>query len=266
MTAKTIRKVVKIDEDKCNGCGACIISCAEGALKIIDGKAKLISEKYCDGLGNCLDCPKGALTVEEREAEEFDEAAVEEMLSEKHAQGKDEEENLPCGCPSTRIQDLTPGQTPCQKANALAALSAAGPSALGHWPIKIRLVPPNAKFLENADLLVLADCSAVAYAGLHQDLLKDRVVMAGCPKFDEVEAYIQKFTEIFKSGRVKSITTVFMEVPCCSGLPMIVRKALAASGQNIPSREITIGLRGDVLLDSAIGRPASPGSLGVKAA
>ncbi|MBA3029475.1 MAG: 4Fe-4S dicluster domain-containing protein [Desulfobacteraceae bacterium] len=245
---KVLRKIIQIDEDRCDGCGQCILSCAEGALQIVDGKAKVISDKFCDGLGACLgECPTDALKIIEREADEFDEAAVEELLSEKHGEKDPQGPSLACGCPSTTIRDFAMEQTPCQKANAPARMETSGQSALSHWPIQIRLVPPNAKFLENADLLVLADCAAVAFAGLHQELLKGRVVMMGCPKSDETDAYVQKFTAIFKTVPIKSVTTVFMEVPCCSGLPMIVKKAMAESGKNIPLDEITIGVRGDLL-------------------
>jgi Pyruvate/2-oxoacid:ferredoxin oxidoreductase delta subunit len=245
---KVLRKIIQIDEERCDGCGLCILSCAEGALKIVDGKAKVISDKFCDGLGACLgECPRNALKIVEREADEFDEAAVEEMLSEKQGKNQGHDQGLACGCPSATIQDFSQKQTPCQQANIPKPMEGIGVSALSHWPIQIRLVPPNAKFLENADLLVLADCSAVAFAGLHQDLLKGRVVMMGCPKFDETDAYVQKFTAIFKTAPIKSITTVFMEVPCCSGLPMIVKKAMAAAGKDIPLQEITISVRGEVL-------------------
>jgi ferredoxin len=245
---KVLRKIIEIDEARCDGCGLCILSCAEGALQIVNGKAKVISDKFCDGLGACLgECPQGALKIVEREADEFDEASVEEMLSEKQEKNQGHAPDLACGCLSSTIQDFRQGQTPCQQANVPKQMEGGGVSALSHWPIQIKLVPPHAEFLKNADLLVLADCSAVAFAGLHQELLKGRVVMMGCPKFDETEAYVEKFTAIFKTANINSITTVIMEVPCCSGLPMIVKKAMNASGKDIPMQQITIGIRGDLL-------------------
>ncbi|MFC1835632.1 ATP-binding protein [Thermodesulfobacteriota bacterium] len=243
---KESRKIIEIDEELCNGCGECIISCAEGALEIVDGKAKLIAEKYCDGLGACLgECPTGALKIIERESEVFDEEAVEELLAERAAKEKPAEETLPCGCPSAQLRVFDsaagPAASPCQGA------SEAAPSALTHWPIQIRLVPPHAPFLKNAHLLVAADCVAPSYAGFNDDFLMGRVLLIGCPKFDDVESYVEKFTEIFKQADVQSVTTVFMEVPCCHGLPAIVRKALELSGKSIPLEMVIISVRGEVI-------------------
>lgn len=243
------RKIIHIDEELCDGCGACVPACAEGALEVVDGKARVVSERYCDGLGACIgDCPKGALSVEERVAEEFDEEAVEEHLSSKTPEEEQEEASLACGCPSTQIHSFS--QT-AQEANE-EVVQARAHSALSHWPVQIRLVPPTAPFLKDADLLVAADCTPVAYPNFHQDFLKGRVVMIGCPKFDEKEEYIQKFADIFRTAHIKSVTVLIMEVPCCSGLPTIVKKAMDKAGKRIPMEEIVIGPRGDVLSKEAV--------------
>jgi ferredoxin len=240
---KVLRKIIEINEEKCDGCGNCVPSCAEGAIEIIDGKAKLVKEIYCDGLGACLgECPQGALKIIEREADDFDEHTVEQHLAHKE---KKDKENMPCGCPSSHIQTFIT-ESPCQCANKPASFEGSA-SALSHWPIKIRLVPANAPFLKNADLLVLADCSALAYTVLHQNLLPGKVVMMGCPKFDDVQNYIDKFAEIFKAAGIKSITVAFMEVPCCSGLPVIVKKAMEKSGVKIPMTEMVIGAKGNIV-------------------
>jgi NAD-dependent dihydropyrimidine dehydrogenase PreA subunit len=243
-----MRKIITIDDEKCDGCGQCIPSCAEGALQIVDGKARVVADKFCDGLGACLgECPNGALTIIEREVEEFDEAAVMAFLSEKEKEAPKAEPGLACGCPSATIQTFKTGESAYQKAHAPGMIAGNWVSALTHWPIQIRLVPPNAPFLKNADLLVLADCSAVAFPGLHQELLKGKVVLMGCPKFDETEAYVQRFAEIFKTADINSVTTAVMEVPCCAGLPAIVKKGMATAGKNLPVEQITIGVRGNIL-------------------
>jgi NAD-dependent dihydropyrimidine dehydrogenase PreA subunit len=242
---KVLRKIIEIDEELCDGCGQCVISCAEGSLQIVDGKAKMISDNLCDGLGACIgECPTGALEIIEREADEFDEEAVEKHLAKKEAQ-KQEPLTSPCGCPSTHIQTFAPA-SPCKAAN-LPNKFGDEESALSHWPVQIRLVPPTAPFLKGADLLVLADCCGVAYATLHQDLLKGRVVMLGCPKFDDVQDYIDKFADIFNHADIKSVTTAVMEVPCCSGLPVIVKKGMEAAGKNFPIEEVVISTRGKIL-------------------
>ncbi len=244
---KTLRKIIEIDEELCDGCGQCIPSCAEGALEIVDGKAQIIADKLCDGLGACLgECPTGALKVIEREADEFDEEAVEEHLAEKEAETAKEKQHMPCGCPSTQIQTFVPIESH-PETQIPSAMGIEGESALSHWPVQIRLIPPKAPFLKGADLLVLADCVAVAYSRLQSDFIKGKVVMMGCPKFDGAEEYIAKFTEIFKTAGINSITTVYMEVPCCSGLPMIVKKGLEASGQTIPMTDVVIGTRGRLM-------------------
>jgi len=243
---KVTRKIIEIDDERCDGCGQCVPACAEGAIEIIDGKARIVAEKYCDGLGACLgECPNDALTIVEREADDFDEEAVEVYLQEKDQVAQQAVQPLAGGCPSAQIQTFIP-TTPCQTANAPAAQSNAA-SALSHWPIQINLVPPNAPFLKGADLLIAADCTPVAYPNFHQDFLQGKVVMVGCPKFDDVQEYIRKLTDIFKAADVKSITTIVMEVPCCSGLPTIVKNAMEASGQNIPMEEVVISTRGEIL-------------------
>lgn len=243
---KTMRKIIQIDEEKCDGCGQCVISCAEGALEIIDGKAKVISDNLCDGLGACIgECPQGALKIIERQAEEFDEEAVEEHLAQNMTK-KNSETTMACGCPSSQIQSFAP-QSACQKANTPAQLGPDAQSALSHWPVQIRLIPPTAPFLKGADLLIVADCVPVAFPSLHRDFLEGRTVMIGCPKFDNADEYIEKFSAIFKTAGVKSITTVVMEVPCCSALPMMVKKGLDLSGQKIPTSQITVSTRGKII-------------------
>jgi len=243
---KLKRKIVEIDEELCDGCGQCVPACAEGAIRIVDGKANLVAEKYCDGLGACLgECPNGALTVTEREAEEFDEEAVEEHLSSR-AQGESlEEATMACGCPSVQIQSFV-APASCQEANE-PTIQKGTVSALSHWPVQIRLVPPSAPFLKGADLLVAADCTPVAYPNFHQDFLKGKVVMVGCPKFDDIQEYIQKFADIFNTADIKSIMVVVMEVPCCQGLPIIVEKGMEMAGKKIPIQKVVISPRGDVL-------------------
>jgi len=245
---KVMRKIITIDEELCDGCGQCVPSCAEGALEIVDGKARIVADKFCDGLGACLgECPTGALQVVEREAEDFDEAAVETRLAEKEKKPAQTEPALQQGCPSARLQTFQPFAS-CRDANKPTAASAgdAG-SALTHWPIQIRLIPPSAPFLKGADLLVVADCVPVAFPYLHRDFLKGRTVMMGCPKFDDAQAYIDKFAEIFKTADIKRITTLIMEVPCCAGLPAIVKKGLEISGKKIPLEEVVVSTRGKLL-------------------
>ena len=253
---KKLRKIIEIDEELCDGCGQCVPSCAEGALQIIDGKARIVSDNLCDGLGACMgECPNGAMKIIERTAADFDETAVEKHLAaipEKAAP----EPAMACGCPSQQIQSFS---SPCAcSGNAGISTTppavgrASGPasgqsSALSHWPIQIRLIPAHAPFLKNADLLVLADCAAVAYPALHADLMTGKVVMMGCPKFDDADEYVKKFTEIFTKAGIRSLTIVSMEVPCCAGLAWIVKKGLAAAGVNIPAVELVIGAQGDIV-------------------
>jgi ferredoxin len=243
---KVERKIIEINEDLCDGCGQCIVSCAEGALEIVDGKAKLVAEIYCDGLGACLgECPTGALTVVEREADEFDEEAVEEFLSSKDKETPAQEENMACGCPSSQIQTFAPTSA-CEGAN-LTVHQESQDSAPVHWPIQIKLVPPTAPFLKGADLLVAAGCTPVAYPNFHRDFLKGKAVMVGCPKLDDAEEYVQKFADVFAAAGIKSVTVLVMEVPCCQGLPVIVQKGMEKAEKNIPIEKVVINPRGELL-------------------
>jgi len=238
-TTRTIRKIIRIDEEKCNGCGACIPKCAEGALQIIDGKAKLISEKYCDGLGACLgECPQGAITIEERAAEEFDEEAANlHLVGKKHTM-----EELPCGCPSATVT-----QFERQETTEIAPIEATNQqSMLSHWPVQLTLVPPTAPFLQGTDLLLAADCVPFTYAGFHQDFIKDHTVLVACPKLDDFESHLKKLTDILNHSSAKSLTVVHMEVPCCAGLTYMVKQAMQSAGKDIPLKEVTMSIKGDL--------------------
>lgn len=239
---KSIRKIIAIDEESCNGCGQCVSACAEGAIEIRDSKARLISDIFCDGLGACIgECPQGALRILEEEAEAFDPEAVERHL-EAQRSIKAIKENMPCGCPSQHVQML-------KKSGSVifGGIHESGVSGISHWPVQIRLVPPNAPFLKGADLLVAADCTPVAYPYFHRDFVNGNVVLIGCPKLDDKEEYVRKFADIFRSNRVDRITVLKMEVPCCSALAGIVKKAMELAGQVIPVGEITISIRGERL-------------------
>lgn len=246
---KNVRKIIKIDEELCDGCGLCVPDCAEGSLKVIDGKVRLVADKLCDGLGACLGtCPKGALQIIEREADEFDEHAVEQYLAaeKKKAEAPKPVKTMDCGCASTHIQSFRPA-TSCQTANKPQAIPAAGAAASGlsHWPVQIRLVPPTAPFLQNADLLIAADCTAVAARSFQEKYLDGKAVMMGCPKFDDAEMYVDRFTEIFRNCNLNSITVLIMEVPCCSAMNVIVRRAIERAKVNIPIEQVTISVRGE---------------------
>lgn len=241
---RVTRKIIEIDEARCNGCGNCVVACAEGAMKIVDGVAKVIADKYCDGLGACIgDCPEDALKIIERKADEFDEDAVETLLKKKEPEKK-QGETMACGCPSSSMKMFSTGNEagPCASANKARVTASKG---LRHWPVQIRLVPPGAPFLKNAALLIAADCVPVAYPSFHADFLQGNAVMIGCPKFDNPDEYIEKLSRIFKVSRIKSITAVVMEVPCCSGLPMIIKKAFESADVDIPLEEIVISPRGE---------------------
>lgn len=233
---KQVRKIIQIDEALCDGCGQCVPSCAEGSIQIINGKAKVIADNLCDGLGACLGhCPKGALRIIEREADEFDPEAVERFLAEKAAR---ERTKTPSMCPSAKLQSLQPGPAAHRKSGTKS-------SALSHWPVQIRLIPPSAPFLKNADLLVTADCAAVSSPDFHVDYLQGKVVMMGCPKFDDTAVYLEKFTDIFQNNPPRSITILRMEVPCCGGLPGIIQAALDKAKANIPVRIVTLSTSGE---------------------
>lgn len=244
---KTIRKIISIDKEKCNGCGLCITACHEGALQLVDGKAKLISESYCDGLGDCLpECPTGAITIVEREAEPFDEAAVQENMA-RMAQAKAEANNPPplaCGCPGTAARTLRPQAPAAQETGAPAP--AAPISQLKQWPCQLQLVPVNAPYFQDANLLIAADCAAYAYANIHQDFMGNKLTLIGCPKLDAVD-YSEKIAAILAANNIKSITILRMEVPCCGGLVHAVKTALLKSGKLIPWQVVTIGTDGSIL-------------------
>jgi len=254
---KTLRKIIHIDEEKCDGCGLCVPSCAEGAIRIVDGKARLVAEKYCDGLGACLgECPRGAIRMVEREVEAFDEGAAMEHLRSTKEEAKPAPAGPAHGCPSARIHSFAGGCPSARMHNfAAGAAESRGaspaeapvPSALTHWPVQIRLVPPHAPFLKNADLLVAADCTPMAYGDFHRDFLKGKVVMMGCPKFDDMALYEERFGQIFAQAEVRSVTVLVMEVPCCQGLPFLLKKVLKESGKNIPLEIVTVGLQGNLL-------------------
>ena len=238
-----IRKIVQIDEDKCNGCGICVPSCAEGAIKIVNGKAKLAADNLCDGLGACLgDCPQDAIKIIERDAEAFDEAVVEKHLS--AAKGKTT--GTPPhgghgGCPGSQAMTLAPSARNAAPVNGLLQ-----PSQLGQWPVQLHLVPTSAPYFQDADLLITADCVPFAYADYHRDFLAGKAVVVGCPKLDDNRFYTEKLTELFRVSSIKSITVLRMEVPCCGCIVMAARQALAASGKNMPLREVTIGIEGKI--------------------
>lgn len=271
------RKIIKIDAEKCNGCGSCIPACPEGAIQVIDGKARLISDLFCDGLGACLgECPLGAIAIEEREAEPYDERQVIENIAKQggnvikahleHLRNHGEKEylkiaidylqenglknpldpqdqnqnsKLPCGCPGSKMMDFRdaqeeePGSSSRQK------------SSLKHWPIQLMLVPPSAPYLNQADLLIAADCAAFASANFHQDFLRGKSLVIACPKLDDINFYKEKLTEIFRLNDIKSVTVAHMEVPCCFGLGQAVEEALKSAGKAIPVKREIVTIRGE---------------------
>ncbi len=241
MVSKTMRKIVHIDEEKCDGCGLCVPSCAEGALQIIDGKARLVSEIYCDGLGACLgECPQDAISIEEREAPEYDEVATEEHLEQQrqHDTAPSAEGNLACGCPGSAMQQF--------ESPATDAAATHQPSRLTQWPVMLTLVPPTAPFLAGADVLLTGDCVAYASGSFHQDFLKDHALLVACPKLDDWEAHLAKLTAVLQQSAPKSVTVMRMEVPCCGGLTQIAQQAIQASGRKIPLAEVVIGIHGEI--------------------
>lgn len=240
-----VRKIISIDESKCDGCGLCIPSCEEGALQIIDGKAKLVKDIYCDGLGNCLgECPQDAIKLIEREAEPFDEKAVEEHLErlESNQQEQSAPEMVSCG--TREIRDA--GSTSASKQSRVENPAAAPEAELSHWPIQLHLVNPEARFLQNQDLLIAADCAPFAYADFHKQFLAGRAIVIGCPKLDDVDTYHGKLIEIFKRNNLKSVTLVHMEVGCCFGLSRLVRSALQEAGVDLSLQEVVIGVDGSI--------------------
>lgn len=228
-----VRKIIKIDQDKCNGCGACAAACHEGAIEMVNGKAQLTREDYCDGLGDCLPaCPTDAISFEEREAPAYDEEAV------RQAKMKKQGIRLPCGCPGTQSKTI--------KREATAAKAAPISSQLMQWPCQIRLVPTNAPYFDNANLLIAADCTAYAYGSFHSDFMRNHITLIGCPKLDAGE-WAEKLTRIIASNNIKSVKVVRMEVPCCGGIENAVKQALLASGKFIPWQVITVSTDGKIL-------------------
>ncbi len=276
------RKIIKIDEEKCNGCGLCIPNCPEGAMQLIDKKARLISDLFCDGLGACIGhCPQGAISIEERQAEEYDERKVmanivkqganvikahlehlkehgqDEYLKEavdflkeknmevpfKEIKARSEHAHGVSGCPGAKIMDFRKKEDAPGKERAVSNAE----SELKTWPVQIMLVPAFAPYLNNANLLIAADCVPFAYADFHQDLLKDKILLVGCPKLDDTQIYQDKISQILKQNNVKSITYAHMEVPCCFGLVSIIKEAISQSGKNTPFKEVIISIKGERL-------------------
>ena len=237
------RQIIRIDQDKCDGCGMCVPSCAEGAIQIVDGKAQLLADRFCDGLGACLgECPQGALIIEEREAEEFVGPAPGAGASGSAGPASGTAGRRALCCPGSRMQQFQPAAAP----------TPGGASALGHWPIKLRLVAPKAPFLKGASLLVAADCAPFAAGDFHSRFLEGKALVCGCPKFDDVPEHVAKLTAILKENDIQEISIVNMEVPCCFGLVQIVRQALEASGKSLPVTICTLGTAGQVLQQQKI--------------
>ena len=237
-----IRKIIRIDKDKCNGCGVCADACHEGAIDIINGKAELVREHFCDGLGDCLpECPTGAISFEEREAPAYDEEAVKEAQEKTFA--KNQAMSAYSGCPGTKIMQIQRTET---SEPVEPSLTADSMSKLQNWPVQIKLAPVNAPYFNGAKLLIAADCTAYAYASFHQDFIRNKVTLIGCPKLDQVD-YSEKLTEIIQNNNIQSVTIVRMEVPCCGGLEMAAKKALQNSGKFIPWQVVTISIDGKIM-------------------
>lgn len=236
-----LREIVRIDEEKCTGCGLCVTACAEAAIEIVDGKARLISEIYCDGLGACLgECPEDALIIETRESESFDEEATEE-----HMKRAEKEAKAPLqGRPGSTTRQMERQSTATDD-----AATEATPSELTNWPVQLMLASPDAPFFQDADILLVADCVAFAMADFHTTFLREKPLIIGCPKLDDAGFYVEKLAELLESSSPKSLTVVHMEVPCCSGLSYIASKALAASEKDIPISDVTISIQGEVMND-----------------
>ncbi len=241
-----VRKIIKIDETACNGCGLCVQACHEGAIGLVDGKAKLLRDDYCDGLGNCLPvCPTGAITFEEREAAAYDEAAVQSAA--QSAAKEEKREPLPCGCPGKHAHAIQRQEKP-EAAKSAPKEAEAAQSELMQWPVQIKLVPVNAPYFQGANLLIAADCTAYAYAGFHAQFIKNHITVIGCPKLDEGD-YAEKLTEILRLNDIKSVTVVRMQVPCCGGLANAAVTALKNCGKMIPWQVKTITTDGSILED-----------------
>lgn len=253
-----VRQIIRFDEEKCNGCGQCVTACAEGAIAILDGKARLISETYCDGLGACLgECPQGAITMEEREADPFDEEAV---MQAKTEAARASEEPLPCGCPGSRVQTISP----CACADEPPeASSDERPSRLENWPVQMRLVPVSAPYLRGADLVIAADCVPFACAGFHERFLPGRVLLVGCPKLDDAGFYRNKLADMFRQNGIHSVEVAHMEVPCCGGLVRLVLGAASDAGIDIPVTLTRIGVDGRLQESQTMQAPRpTPGTSG----
>lgn len=240
-----MRKIIKIDEELCNGCGLCVDACHEGAIALVDGKAKLMFENYCDGLGDCLPaCPTGAISFEVREAPAYDEAAV--LAAQKAAQEKAQSKDakLPCGCPGSMSKTLEKsGRISVQEKQENTAKAQ---SELTQWPVQMKLVPTNAPYFQGCDLLIAADCTAYAYGSFHQDFMAGKVTIVGCPKLDDTD-YAEKLSQIIAQNDIRSITLTRMQVPCCGGLEAMLGRAVEASGKDIPVSVVTISLDGAIL-------------------
>lgn len=256
--AKQIREIVRIDSDKCDGCGLCVPDCAEGAIQVIDGKARLVAENLCDGLGNCLGtCPKGAITIEQRPADEFDRNAVEAgkrkvreggavLAASSPARGKPSE--LPCGCPGTMMRKLTPVAIEGPPARDSDNYQ----SRLGHWPVQLTLLPAAGDMWRDADVLIAADCVGFAMPGLHERLLAGgtKTLAIACPKLDDIEPHIEKLTSIFANGGVRTVAVAHVAVPCCGGIVTAVKQALERSGRtDIPLRDLTVSVEGSIVCE-----------------
>jgi len=245
-----VRKIVQIDEEKCDGCGKCVPGCEEGAIQIIDGKARLVSDVYCDGLGACLGhCPQDAIHIIEREAAEFDQAEVDKHLATARPAHVP---SAACGCPGSTVQDLglnVLSSTPQQQSPAPAD-DTDRPSRLGHWPVQLTLVPPTAPFLQGANLLLTAQCAAFAMADFHERLLQGNPIAIACPKLDNGQAHLDKLTAILTMSAVESVSVIHMEVPCCTGLVRLAQSAIAASGKAIPLKDVVVSTKGEVLSES----------------
>jgi len=268
---KAVRKIIKIDEEKCNGCGLCIPSCPEQALQIVETKngpkVRLVKELYCDGLGACLgNCPTGALEVVETEAEQYDDAATIEHIKKvapemlethiKHMkehgmytqENSNKEDNLPCGCPGTISSSWnTSSQKNNIENNTIHNVSQSIESKLTNWPIQLTLVNPSAPYFQNADIVIAADCTAFSYGNFHNEFIKDKILIIACPKLDDIEFYKNKLTQMFKTANIKSVSVVNMEVPCCLGIQNIVKEAIKNSGKKIPYCDTTIGIKGNII-------------------
>ncbi len=244
------RKIIKIDKELCNGCGLCVEACHEGAIQMVDGKAQLVSDQYCDGLGDCLPaCPAGAIEIIEREADPYNQKAVEEKLKSEQEQ---KQEMPVCACAGAMPRNIDrekavskPSQDTKEINNNLSDIRQQ-PSELQNWPVQLKLINPGSDYLNNANILVMADCVAYAYGNAHQDFIKDRITIIGCPKLDDNEYYTEKLTEIFQRNSIKSITVVRMEVPCCGGLFRAVKTAMLKSETIVPYKEVIIGINGEV--------------------